>query len=109
MKDIVGSVGPISMALCADKRFKHYKGGVFSEPDCCTKNNHAPMITGYGTDPKHGDYWIIKNSWGTSKERTKFLSEMNFNFPQVHRGAKTDMAEWRETKATCVMWPIRLW
>lgn len=46
MKDIVGSVGPISMSLCVDRRFKHYKGGVFSESDCCTKNNHAPMITG---------------------------------------------------------------
>jgi hypothetical protein len=43
---------------------KHFKGGFFDDPKCCKKNNHAPILVGYGTDPKHGDYWILKNSFG---------------------------------------------
>lgn len=28
--------------------------------------NHGIVITGYGTDPTYGPYWIIKNSWGAN-------------------------------------------
>lgn len=64
MKDIVGNVGPVSILICADDALLNYNGGFFDYKDCCTGTNHAVLITGYGTDPKYGDYWIMKNSWG---------------------------------------------
>jgi len=62
--------GPISVAIAVlSNAFMYYKSGVFSG---CLLNssgggwNHAVVLTGYGTDPVSGNYWIIKNSWGTS-------------------------------------------
>lgn len=63
-RDIVAYVGPISVLLCADSGFDHYNGGVYKQDNCCMGTNHAVLLVGYGTSARHGDYWIIKNSWG---------------------------------------------
>lgn len=61
----IGTIGPVTVAI-NDDLIKDYTGGVFYDPKCEKfKSNHVILAVGYGTDPKHGDYYLIKNSWGT--------------------------------------------
>jgi len=63
----LATAGPLSASVAASD-WSAYHGGVF---DGCDYNgnmvvNHAVTLVGYGTDPAEGDFWLIKNSWGTS-------------------------------------------
>ncbi|XP_053182279.1 cathepsin S-like [Scomber japonicus] len=66
MKQAVFTIGPIAVAIDAKpEEFKFYKGGVYDNPMCTQDVTHAVVVVGYGTE-NGKDYWLVKNSWGTS-------------------------------------------
>jgi len=68
--EAVGQYGPVSVAYQVASDFRNYAGGVYSSTVCKNKPedvNHAVLAVGFDHDEKSGkDYWIVKNSWGTS-------------------------------------------
>ncbi|XP_030228991.1 cathepsin L1 [Gadus morhua] len=67
LADAVSTIGPITVAIDADhSSFMFYSSGIYEEPACNSNNlSHAVLLVGFGSDGGQ-DYWIIKNSWGSS-------------------------------------------
>ena len=69
VKEFLYETGPLAIALNADP-LQTYTGGVLdlTSTKCPSSGiNHAVTLVGYGYDSATGlDYWIVKNSWGTS-------------------------------------------
>nr|BAN20173.1 cathepsin L [Riptortus pedestris] len=66
LKIAVATVGPISICIDVTNIFKFYKSGIFIDDSCSSiYTNHAVLAVGYGSENGQ-DYWLVKNSWGTS-------------------------------------------
>lgn len=68
LKQVVAKFGPVAVAIDASSVwFQLYRKGVYYNKHCKNKPDeldHGVLVVGYGTDPRKGDYWIVKNSWG---------------------------------------------
>lgn len=59
--------GPIACGIDATNKFyNEYKGGIWKEFKLLPIADHIVSVVGWGKDPKMGDYWIVRNSWGTA-------------------------------------------
>ncbi|KAK2162504.1 hypothetical protein LSH36_97g03030 [Paralvinella palmiformis] len=67
LQQAISEVGPVSVAIDASHRSFHlYQSGIYLEPNCSrTETDHAVLVVGYGVEDGQ-DYWLVKNSWGTS-------------------------------------------
>lgn len=64
-------IGPIAVGFNGgDPSFLAYQSGIFDNPICRKKADHALLIVGYGQDESEDGeitkYWIARNSWGQS-------------------------------------------
>lgn len=68
LMNAVATMGPVSVAIDASQEsFQFYAEGTYVEPQCDSVSlDHGVLVVGYGTDEQGQDYWLVKNSWGTS-------------------------------------------
>jgi len=74
IKTAIMTYGVIDAAVLATSSFSSYSGGIYSDsntscyssPCYYTPTNHAIALVGWGYDDTYGDYWLLRNSWGTS-------------------------------------------
>jgi C1A family cysteine protease len=74
IKTAIMDYGVVDAAVYVTSSFDDYSGGIYSDsytscngsPCSYTTTNHAIALVGWGYDATLGDYWILRNSWGTS-------------------------------------------
>ena len=55
--------GPLSVGIDGSV-IQSYISGIFTK--ACSSDNHAVVLAGHGIDTTNGEYWIVRNSWGTT-------------------------------------------
>jgi C1A family cysteine protease/putative hemolysin len=90
IQQALATYGVLDVAVMTSSAFDTYSGGIFTDSLRCengaySKTNHAVALVGWGTDPTHGVYWILRNSWG------KNWGEDGYMRIQAH-SAKVDCA-----------------
>ena len=72
IKTALSTYGVLDVAVYATTDFSNYTSGIFINSDTTcpddeyTATNHAVSLVGWGEDEAEGDYWILRNSWGSS-------------------------------------------
>jgi C1A family cysteine protease len=55
--------GPVAVGIDGNA-IGYYTSGIFV--GACSEDNHAVILVGYGLTSSGSEYWIVRNSWGTS-------------------------------------------
>ena len=79
-------MGPVSAAVATtDPVFRHYSGGIITSETCGSMVDCAVTIVGYGQEQGR-EYWLVKNSWGTSNypEGYLYVSEAYFKLKTIN-------------------------
>jgi len=74
IKTAIMTYGVVDAAVYVTTAFQNYTSGIYtdsyttcsSSPCYNTPTNHAIALVGWGYDSTYGDYWILRNSWGSS-------------------------------------------
>ena len=74
IKTAIMNYGVVDAAVYVTSSFQNYTGDIYTDsytscsgsPCSHTAANHAISLVGWGYDATHGDYWILRNSWGAS-------------------------------------------
>jgi len=78
LMNAVATVGPIAITVAASE-WIDFENGVF---DGCVKDadlDHGVQLVGYGSDSKGGDYWQVRNSWGSFWGEQGYIRIKRFN------------------------------
>jgi len=62
--------GPVSVCVDAST-WSGYTGGILTS--CGNDVDHCVQLTGYANYGQSGDYWIVRNSWGTDWGNSGFI------------------------------------
>jgi len=77
----LNTVGPLAISVDAST-WSDYGGGVFAGCDNANPDiDHAVQLVGYGTDTTHGDYWLVRNSWGADYGEGGYIRLKRFATP----------------------------
>jgi len=77
----IATKGPLSISVDAST-WSGYESGVFDGCDNQSPDiDHAVQLVGYGTDSTKGDYWLVRNSWGTGYGEKGYIRLKRYSTP----------------------------